>query len=74
MRAVDTCRESEPTSVVDDCSREAEVISAPAAAMDMRMETEDFFCQGAKSCSLYQVVEQCGVVRVYLPKLCVGQS
>ena len=70
--AADLCSGEEPTSVID-CGWEAQVISAPAS-MDMRMETEDFFCPEGKGCSLYQVVEQCGLVRVYLPKLCVGLS
>ena len=46
----------------------------PAASLDVHMEEEIFVCDGVKPCSLYQVVEQCGVVRLHLPKFCVSWS
>ena len=57
------------SSVTLDCSRESE--AARALLPDVRIESDTFACGDGKHCTVYQAVEQCGALNLYLPKFCV---
>ena len=46
----------------------------PEMMEDIRMETAKFTCQGGRKCEFYQIMGQCGVMRVYVPTFCVKRT
>lgn len=45
-----------------------------ADTLDMHVEAGSFLCDLENGCSLYQVVQQCGSVRVYSGQFCLHDA